>query len=98
MTRSAARSRLAPPRFALRATRGSAAREPEGRSVEPGEAPRRRRAFSKQIAADCQPLSVWACPLLRRLRQRGHRLALLPAFDDFRLLFALVSFLPRAAF
>src|SRR5664279_2860692 len=38
MTRSAVRSRLAPPRFALRATRGAATQEPEGRSVVPGEA------------------------------------------------------------
>ena len=35
--RSAVRSRLAPPRFALRATRGAATQEPEGRSV-PGVA------------------------------------------------------------
>src|SRR4051812_48875752 len=42
--RSAVRSRLAPPRFALRATRGAATTEPEGRSVVPGEASWRRRA------------------------------------------------------
>ena len=37
--RSAVRSRLAPPRFALRATRGTATQEPEGRSVVSGVAP-----------------------------------------------------------
>jgi hypothetical protein len=36
--RSAVRSRLAPPRFALRATRGAATQEPEERSVVPGVA------------------------------------------------------------
>jgi hypothetical protein len=36
--RSAVRSRLAPPRFALRASRGAATQEPKERSVVPGVA------------------------------------------------------------
>src|SRR3569623_1265295 len=48
MTRSAVRSRLAPPRFALRATRGAATSEPEGRSVVSGEA---RRAKTDRTSA-----------------------------------------------
>src|SRR5882724_6859572 len=51
--RSAVRSRLAPPRFALRATRGAATQEPEGRSVVPGEASWRRRAGEDQAESPC---------------------------------------------
>src|SRR3954471_18532348 len=50
MTRSAVRSRLAPPRFALRATRGAATTEHEGRSVVPGEASWRRRAAETMVS------------------------------------------------
>jgi hypothetical protein len=44
MTRSAVRSRLAPPRFALRATRGAAARSPKSEAWCPAKPAGRRRA------------------------------------------------------
>src|SRR3954469_23242395 len=63
--RSAVRSRLAPPRFALRATRGAATAEPEGRSVVPGEAPWRRRAASTKAPSRPRKLRR---PLLHEAR------------------------------
>src|SRR5689334_16398009 len=47
MTRSAVRSRLAPPRFALRATRGAAARSLRGEAWCPAKPKGRRRALAK---------------------------------------------------
>src|SRR5581483_1203292 len=62
MTRSAVRSRLAPPRSALRATRGAAAQSPKGEAWCPAKPAGRRRA-----ATDSLPRKPWR-PLLDETR------------------------------
>src|SRR5258708_6953619 len=67
MTRSAVRSRLAPPRFALRASRGAATRCSKGKAWCPAKPAGRRRALNPTHPRPSLPRKPWR-PLLHEAR------------------------------